>query len=82
MDQGITLYRAGWFGPSAARFRQAVAILPTSPYAHLWLGRASLAAQRPAEARAALQRVITLAPESQAAREAALLLKQLASGDI
>jgi len=82
MDQGIRLYRAGWFGPSAARFRQAVAIMPASPYAYLWLGRANLAAQRPAEARAALERVIALAPDSPPAREAALLLKQLAAGGI
>lgn len=82
MDQGIRLYRAGWFGPSVGRFRQATAVMPTSPYAFLWLGRASLAAHRPDYARNALQRVIVLAPDSQAAREASALLKQLAAGSI
>ena len=82
MDQGIRLYRAGWFGPSVGRFRQATAVMPTSPYAFLWLGRASLAAQRADDAREALQRVIVLAPDSQAAREASALLKQLAAASI
>jgi len=82
MDQGIRLYRAGWFGPSVGRFRQATAVTPTSPYAFLWLGRANLAAYRPDDAREALQRVIVLAPDSQAAREASALLKQLAAGSI
>ncbi len=82
MDQGVRLYRAGWFGPSVGRFRRATAVMPTSPYAYLWLGRASLAAHRPDDARNTLQRVITLAPDSQAAREASALLKQLAAGSI
>ena len=82
MDQGIRLYRAGWFGPSVGRFRQATAVTPTSPYAFLWLGRASLAAHRLDAAREALQRVIVLAPDSRAAREASALLKQLAAGSI
>ena len=82
MDQGIRLYRAGWFGPSVGRFRQATAVTPTSPYAFLWLGRANLAAYRPDDAREALQRVIVLAPDSRAAREATALLKQLAAASI
>ncbi len=82
MDQGIRLYRAGWYGPSVGRFREAATAMPTSPYAFLWLGRASLAAGRPAAAREALQRVIVLAPDSQAAREASALLKQLAASNI
>jgi len=41
-----------------------------------------LAAYRPDDAREALQRVIVLAPDSQAAREATALLKQLAAASI
>jgi len=79
MDQGIALYRSGWYGPALARFRQAAALRPTSPYAHLWVGRAAVAAQRYDEAREALERVVALAPGTPQAKEAEALLEELSS---
>lgn len=77
MDNGIALYRAGWYGPALARFRQAAAAMPDSPYAHLWRGRAAVQAQRADEAREALERAIALAPGTEVARQAQALLLQL-----
>lgn len=77
MDNGIALYRAGWYGPALARFRQAAAVMPDSPYAHLWWGRAAVQAQRADEARGALERAIALAPGTEVARQAQALLQQL-----
>ncbi len=77
LDQGVALYRLGWYGPALARFRRAAVVMPDSPSAYLWVGRAAMRAERPQEAREALERVIVLAPSSQAAREAAILLRQL-----
>lgn len=77
MDKGIALYNDGWYGPAVARFRQAASVLPNSPYAHLWWGRAALAAGRPEEARLPLERAIALAPGTEVARKAFLLLQQL-----
>jgi Flp pilus assembly protein TadD len=77
MDKGIALYNDGWYGPAVARFRQAASVLPNSPYAHLWWGRAALAAGRPEEARLPLERAIALAPGTEVARKALLLLQQL-----
>jgi hypothetical protein len=44
---------------------------------HLWIGRAAIKAGRLAEARRALERVIVLAPGTDAAREAQALLARL-----
>ncbi len=77
MDKGIALYNEGWYGPAVGRFRQAAAIVPKSPYVHLWWGRAALAAGRPEEARDALERAIALAPGTEVARKAQLLLQSL-----
>lgn len=78
MKQGIELYQAGWYGPAIGRFRLAAALIP-SPTAYLWIGRAAIRAGRPFEARAALERTIALAPDSEAAREAHTLLDRLKS---
>ncbi len=77
MDTGIALYNDGWYGPALARFRQAAAVMPGSPYAHLWWGRAAVAAGRPDEAREPLERAIALAPGTEVARKALLLLQHL-----
>lgn len=75
MRQGLSLYQAGWYGPALARFRQATQVQPHSPRAWLWLGRAAFRAGRPAEARRALERVLSLAPGSVYAREAEGVLR-------
>ena len=75
MRQGLKLYQAGWYGPALARFRQATQVQPHSPRAWLWLGRAAFRAGRPAEARQALERVLSLAPGSVYAREAEGVLR-------
>jgi hypothetical protein len=75
MRQGLSLYQAGWYGPALARFRQATQVQPRSPRAWLWLGRAAFRAGRPAEARQALERVLSLAPGSAYAREAEGVLR-------
>ncbi len=77
MGEGVQLYRSGWYGPAMGRFRQASAVMPASPRPYLWLGRAGIRAQRYREARWALERVIALAPASDAAREAQMLLNRL-----
>lgn len=77
MDKGIALYNEGWYGPAVGRFRQAAAIVPKSPYVYLWWGRAAVAAGRPEEARDALERAIALAPGTEVARKALLLLQSL-----
>jgi Flp pilus assembly protein TadD len=77
MGEGVQLYRSGWYGPAMGRFRQASAVMPASPRPYLWLGRAGIRAQRYREARGALERVIALAPASDAAREAQMLLNRL-----
>jgi len=77
MDSGIALYHDGWYGPALARFRRAATVMPGSPYAHLWWGRAAVAAGRPDEAREPLERAIALARGSEVARKALLLLQQL-----
>jgi hypothetical protein len=74
MQDGYELYRAGWYGPAMGRFKAASVIMPGSVTAFLWTGRAGLKAGRTAEARRALERVIALAPGSEAAREAKALL--------
>ncbi len=76
MQQGFQLYRSGWYGPAMGRFRQATSVLPKSAYAHLWIGRAGIKAGRHAEARDALERVIELAPTSDVARQARVLLDE------
>jgi hypothetical protein len=77
MRRGTELYKGGWFGPAAAQFKEAVAIDPQSAHAHLWLGRALARADRHAEARRALEKVIELARTGPAADEAAALLHKL-----
>jgi Flp pilus assembly protein TadD len=77
MRQGQELYQRGWYGPAMARFRQATLVFPKSANAHLWLARAAIRAGNTAEARTALERVIVLAPETAAAREARELLEGL-----
>lgn len=74
MQEGYELYRAGWYGPAMGRFKAASMIMPGSVTAFLWTGRAGLKAGRTAEARRALERVMVLAPGSEAAREAKALL--------
>ena len=75
--QGVDLYRSGWYGPAAARFRQAITVMPDSPRGYLWLARASFKAGRYQEARRALEKVIAMAPGSESAREAQKLLNLL-----
>lgn len=77
VDKGIALYNDGWYGPAVARFREAAAVVPNSPYAHLWWGRAAVGAGRAEEARDALERAIALAPGTDVARKALLLLQSL-----
>lgn len=79
MRDGHELYQAGWYGPAMARFKEAARANPASASAHLWWGRAAIKIGRPAEARAALERAIVLAPDSAAAREARTLLAMLAA---
>lgn len=71
------MYKQGWFGPAIGRFKQAAAINPRSAEAHLWWGRALTKANRHAEARRALGKVIVLAQTGPLADEATLLLKKL-----
>ena len=78
MARGLELYRAGWYGPAMGQFKQAAAVVPT-PRAYLWIGRAAFKAGRFAEARRALERVVELAPGTEAAREAQRLLNRLRS---
>jgi len=77
LAQGVDLYRSGWYGPAAARFRQAIIVMPDSPRGYLWLARASFKAGRYQEARRALEKVIAMAPGSESAREAQKLLNLL-----
>jgi Flp pilus assembly protein TadD len=77
LQQGIELYKTGWFGPAAGRFREAVTIDPRSPQAHLWLGRALIRSDRQVEARRALEKVIELSGTGPQADEAAMLLSRL-----
>jgi Tfp pilus assembly protein PilF len=59
------------------RFRQAAQLMPSSTAAHLWLARAALRAGLYQDARIALDRVIAIAPASEAAREARALLETI-----
>lgn len=77
MREGHQLYHAGWYGPATARFKEAARVSPGSPSVHLWYGRSALRMGRTAEARAALERAIALAPSSDAAREARALLERM-----
>ncbi|MBI3974990.1 MAG: PEGA domain-containing protein [Armatimonadetes bacterium] len=77
MAQGVELYRGGWYGPAMARFRAASAMRPDAPSPYLWFARAAVRVGRIAEARAALEQVIAVAPASAAAREAEALLNRL-----
>ncbi len=77
MRDGIELYKGGWYGPAAGRFREAVTIDPRSPQAYLWLGRALMRSDRQAEARRALEKVIELEPTGPEADEAAMSLSKL-----
>lgn len=77
MREGHQLYQAGWYGPAAARFKEAARVSPGSATVHLWYGRSALRMGRTTEARAALERVIALAPSSDAAREARALLERM-----
>jgi TolA-binding protein len=75
--EGHQLYQAGWYGPAAARFKEAARVSPGSASVQLWYGRSALRMGRTAEARAALERAIALAPSSDAAREARALLERM-----
>ena len=77
MRDGIDLYNKGWFGPAVGRFREAVSLDPRSPEANLWLARALIRSDRPAEARPVLEKVIELARTGPQADEAAVLLSKL-----
>ncbi|MDR7419880.1 MAG: tetratricopeptide repeat protein [Armatimonadota bacterium] len=77
LNEGSRLYQAGWYGPATARFKEAARVSPESAAIHLWYGRAAYRAGRAGEARRALERVIVLAPGSEAAREARTLLDRL-----
>ncbi len=78
MARGLELYSGGWYGPAMGQFKQAAAVMPT-PRAYLWIGRAAFRGGRFAEARRALERVLELAPGTEAAREAQMLLNRLRS---
>ncbi|MDR7458019.1 MAG: tetratricopeptide repeat protein, partial [Armatimonadota bacterium] len=75
MREGYELYQGGWYGPALARYREAARVSPESATVQLWYGRAALKVGRIDEARAALERAIALAPASDAAREARVLLE-------
>jgi Flp pilus assembly protein TadD len=77
MRDGYRLYQTGWYGPAMARFKEAARVSPDSASVQLWYGRSAMRAGRPAEARAALERVVALAPSSDAAREARSLIDRL-----
>lgn len=77
LRDGVELYKGGWFGPAAGRFREAVTIDPRSPQAYLWLGRALMRSDRQAEARRALEKVLELEPTGPLADEATTLLSKL-----
>lgn len=77
MREGHQLYQSGWYGPATARFKEAARVSPGSPTVLLWYGRSALRMGRTAEARAVLERVIALAPSSDAAREARNLLERM-----
>jgi len=79
MREGHQLYQAGWYGPAAARFKEAARVSPGSATVQLWYGRSVLRMGRTAEARAALERAIALAPSSDAAREARALLDRMSA---
>ncbi len=74
MRQGYQLYQSGWYGPAMGRFRQAVLVMPSSPSPLLWQARSAMKVGRYGEARQALERAIALAPASDAAREARVML--------
>ncbi len=76
LREGIDLYKNGWFGPAAARFREAATIDPKSPQAYLWLGRALMRSDRQTEARRALEKVLELEKTGPEAEEAAVLLSR------
>ncbi len=76
MARGLELYRGGWYGPAMGQFKQAAAVMPT-PQAYLWIGRAAFKGGRLAEARRALERVLELAPGTEVARQAQMLLNRL-----
>lgn len=74
MREGHQLYHTGWYGPALARFKEANRVSPGSATVQLWVGRAAIKIGRLVEAREALERVAVLAPGSDAAREARVLL--------
>lgn len=69
------MYQTGWYGPAMGRFKQAALVMPSSPSPLLWQARAALKIKRYDVARDALERVITVAPGSDAAREARAMLE-------
>jgi Flp pilus assembly protein TadD len=77
MRDGYQLYQTGWYGPATARFKEAARVHPESATVHLWHGRAAYRAARLGEARAALERVLVMAPGTDAAREARFLLERM-----
>jgi hypothetical protein len=60
-----------------ARFKEAARVSPGSATVQLWYGRAANRAGRLGEARAALERAMAMAPGTDAAREASLLLERM-----
>ncbi len=77
MRDGYQLYQTGWYGPAMARFKEAARVSPGSATVQLWYGRAAYRAGRLGEARAALERAMAMAPGTDAAREASLLLERM-----
>jgi len=75
MERGGRLYRAGWYGPALASFRQAARTRPDSARAHLWWGRAAFKVSRFSESREALRRTLDLSGETEIGRQARLLLQ-------
>jgi Tfp pilus assembly protein PilF len=70
MDLGVTLGRAGKFDEAVDALKAATAGLPESPDAWFWLGVAQQQVGHKAEAKAAFERVIAVAPSRMQARVA------------
>lgn len=77
LDLGITLGKAGRFADAETPLMQAMSASPLDPRAPFWLGLARVQLNKKAEARAAYQRFLELAP-SRFERQIAMAREQLA----
>jgi tetratricopeptide (TPR) repeat protein len=77
LRSGKELYTQGWYGPAAGQLKQATVLNPQSAEAYLWWARALTGVHRYAEARRAIETVLSLEKSGPLVDEATALLRQL-----